>query len=85
MLVCSLVKRVSSVKHLIEVVHLLEIEEKDHTSNEIKTEIVTYVVSHAYVHCSLRTFVAHILSPTLNYTNKMHGAPMYSTVQTSII
>ena len=26
-LVCSLVKRVSSVKHLIEVVHLLEIKE----------------------------------------------------------
>ena len=42
----------------------------------------TYIVSHAYVCCSLRTCVViHFLSPTLDSTNKVHSA----SVKTSLI
>ena len=87
-LVCSLVKGEPCVKHLIEVEPFLEIEEeKTIPSCCLKANLVginnksrNYIVSHAYVFCSLRTSVVHFLSSTLDDTNKLHGAPVHSVV-----
>ena len=47
-------------------------------------KIYTYIVSHAYMCCSLTTSVVHFPTPTLDDSNKVHGTPVYSTIQTSI-